>query len=85
MLEYTEYPRVKECVSSPSTSSSPTSCVARGLTVILYPVGRDKKYSLYVSWQTTPDDGKLLNDHFSDVKRRDCMVYDDVVWFCRQP
>ena len=58
-LGYVDHPLVRECQSYPSTSASPTHAVARDLTVILYPVGRDKKYSLYVSWQTSSLDGKL--------------------------
>ena len=53
---YVDYPLSGECRSAPSSnslSSSPT--VARGLTAILYPTGRNKKYNLYVSWQTTTD------------------------------
>ena len=56
---YTEHPLDRECVSFPSSTSLPTHSVAQDLTIILYPVGRDKKYSLYVSWQMNEDDGML--------------------------
>ena len=48
----------RACLSSPSDSHSPTRTVARAVTVVLYPVGIDNKYNLYVSWQTSRNDGK---------------------------
>lgn len=43
------------CVSSPPETPRPSHAVARDLTVILYPIGRDKRFNLYVSWESSYD------------------------------
>jgi hypothetical protein len=51
-----EYRLSQNCNVSQTNDLFPAHAIARGLTVILYPIGRDKKYSLYVSWRTTNTD-----------------------------
>lgn len=43
----------RQCPSHlPDTNTATAHALAQDLTVILYPIGRDKKFSLYVSWES---------------------------------
>lgn len=45
-----------QCSTSlPDANTATAHALARDLTVILYPIGRDKRFSLYVSWESHYD------------------------------